>query len=67
MGEGCLADPNMMLSEDCRDLSFWVYSVGLCSTNHAKYDNSPKISDSCTGNIFNHFLFCFIDQNVTLS
>ena len=62
-----LADPNMLLSGDWRELSFWACSVNLCSANYAKYDKSPKICDSCTGNTLNHFLFCFVNQNVTLS
>ena len=64
---GCLADTNMILFEDYKKLSFGAYSVNLCSANYAEYDKSPKISDSCTENILYHFLFCFVDQNVTSS
>ena len=64
---GCLPDPNMPLSKNCRELSFWGYSLILCSVNYAKHDKSPKIVDSCIGNILNHFSFSFVDQNMTFS
>ena len=48
---GCLADSNMFLSEDCRELSFYVLQIVQNKTK------SAKMSDSCTGNVLNHFLF----------
>ena len=64
---GCLADLNMLLSEDCKESSFLACFVNLCSANYAKYNKSPKISDSCTGNVLYHILFCFVEKNVISS